>query len=166
MALCPLYSPLTLLRPSVPSMVLYPPYDPLPSTALCHLNVLLSLLSPLWPSAHLQPSILSTALCLLYSPVPLYDPLSPLKLSVLSIALCLLYSPLSALQPSVCSTALCPLYGPLSPLWLSEKQHRQNAPLLFCQNLKGYRNLFCIRNNPDHHSCKMLSDNYNITIIN
>jgi HAMP domain-containing protein len=96
-----------------------------------------------------QPSILSTALCLLFSPFPLYGPLSSLG-PLPSTALCLLYSsfplydhlsPLSSLRPSVpstalcpsTSTALCPLYGPLSPLKNSETS---GTALLF-------REMFC-----------------------
>jgi hypothetical protein len=65
MALCPLYGPLSPLRPSVPSTTLCPLY------------------SHLFP---LRPSVPSTALCPLYGPLspstalcPLYGPLSPLK---------------------------------------------------------------------------------------
>jgi hypothetical protein len=83
-------------------------------------------LSLLRPSAPLQPSILSTALCLLYCPFPFYSPLFPLKPSVPSTALCLLYSPLSSLWSSVPSMLVHPLYDPLthsyrtlSPLWHS-----------------------------------------------
>jgi hypothetical protein len=56
----------------------------------------------------LRPSVPSTVFFLLSPPRP----------SVLSMALCPLYSPLSPLQPSVLSTAFCPLatYSPVSPL--------------------------------------------------
>ncbi len=100
-----------------------------PSTALCSTS---TVLYPLYDPLFLQqPSVLSTALCLLFSHYPLYGPQSPLRPSVisrpsvLSTALCLLYSSfplydhLSPLGPSVLSTALCLLYSPLSPLWPS-----------------------------------------------
>jgi hypothetical protein len=162
------------LRPSILSTALYPLYD------------------PLFPQ---QPSVLSTALCLLYSSFPLYDHLSPLGPSVLSTALCLLYSPLSPLWPSVPSTALCPLYGPLSPLRPSvpstalcplrpsvpskTQRNKRKDPLVsqnvlqkaFLQNSKGYRDLFRVsdnrdyRDNHDYHSNEMLSDNREIAII-
>jgi hypothetical protein len=100
-------------------------------------------------------SVLSTALCLLYSSLPLYDYLPPLGPSVLSTALCLLYSPLSPLQPSVPS---------------GKQRNKQNNPIVslnvfqnaFCQNSKGYRDLFRIsdnhgyRYNHDYHSSEIL----------
>ncbi len=91
-----------------------------PSTTLCPLY---GPLSSLWPT------VLSTALCLLYASAPLYPLyglLAPLRPSVA------LYGPLSSLRPSISFTTLCPLpsvlstalissttlslYGPLSPL--------------------------------------------------
>jgi hypothetical protein len=64
-------------------------------------------------SAPPQPSVLSTALCLLCSPFSHYVHLSPLRHSNHTTALCLLYSSLSPQWPSVAFTALCPFYGPL-----------------------------------------------------
>jgi hypothetical protein len=84
-ALCSLYGFCLLLR-SAPSTALYPLYGPLP---------------PLQSSVPLQPTVLSMALCLLYSR------LSPSK------ALCPLVSPLPP------SKIFCTLYGPMSPLWPS-----------------------------------------------
>ncbi len=121
--LCPLHNHLSLLVSGHLSspMALYLLYSPLSlrrpsvtSTALC---LIYSPLSPL-----LRPSVPSTALC------PFYNPLSPLWLSVPSTARCPLccplsnygplspQHPLSPLWPSVHSTALGPLYGPMSPL--------------------------------------------------
>jgi hypothetical protein len=157
--LCSLYGPLSSLWPSVSSIVVCPPLKPyVPYLALCprpRYSVLPMALYPLYgalfnlygplsslrlstdlyplydPLFPQQPSVLSTALCLLFSPYPLCDPLSPLRPSVLSwpsvrsTALCLLYSSfplydhLSPLGPSVLSTALYLLYSPLSPLWPS-----------------------------------------------
>jgi hypothetical protein len=117
MAHCPLYGPLSSLRPSVSSTVICSPLKPyvpflafsflsqyfVPSMALCPLYgplPLYSQLSPLWP-------------LLLYRPLLLYNPLLPLW-------------PLFSLWPSVSPTALCPLYWPqnplkhLSPLWFSK----------------------------------------------
>ncbi len=74
--LCTLYGPMSPLRPSVPSMA------HVPSTTLSHLCGPLSpqgSSAPLQPFGSLQPSVLSTALCLLYSSFPLYGPLSPLR---------------------------------------------------------------------------------------
>jgi hypothetical protein len=88
-ALCPLFTPLS---PSTIFCTLYGPMSPLRSSA------------PYGPLLHLRPSILSTALYLLYG---------SLRPSILSP------------WPSVSSTALCPLYcplsllQPLSPLWPS-----------------------------------------------
>ncbi len=108
-ALCPLFSPLS---PSTIFCTLYGPMSPLWSSG------------PLWPLLSLQRSVPSSTLN------PLYDPLFPQQPSVLSTALCLLFSPfplygpLSPLRPSVLSTALYPLCCPLShlqlfsPLWL------------------------------------------------
>jgi hypothetical protein len=82
--------------------------------ALCSTSTALyPLYGPLFPQ---QPSVLSTALCLLCNSFPLYDHLSPLGPSVLSTALCPHWGPLSSLRPSVSSTALCPLHGPLFSL--------------------------------------------------
>ncbi len=88
-----IHSPLPSLRPSIPSIDLYPSYGTLISTTLCHLYGLLS-------------------------PILLYGPLSLLRTSVPSTALCSLYGPLSPLEPSVCGpftywTALCLMDGPL-----------------------------------------------------
>ncbi len=90
-----------------------PLYDPLPPLSL------------LRSSAPLQPSFLSTALCLLYS-------CSPPRPRVPSEVLCPLYGPLSPLQP-------CLLYGPLSSLWPSVpsvalwQTGLMNRPFLFCK---------------------------------
>jgi hypothetical protein len=102
MALCSLYSPLPLLRPSVPSTALYP------STALC---LLYCSLSPL------QPSVPSTVFSL-YSSLSLYGPLPLFLPIILSTALCTLYGPLplAHLWSSVLYMALWPLYSPLFPL--------------------------------------------------
>ncbi len=96
------------------------------------------------------------------------------------MALCSLHGPLSSLRPSV---ALCPFYGPLSPLRSSvpsEKQrNNRDDPLVsrnvlqnaFCQNSKGYCDLFHIsdnrdyRDNHDYHLSEILSDNREIAII-
>jgi hypothetical protein len=83
----------------------------------------------------LGPFVLSTALCLLYSPLSPLWPSVPLRPSFPSTALCPLYGPLSPLWPSVPSTALCSLYGPLSPLKNSETSE---ATLFF-------REMFCKR---------------------
>jgi hypothetical protein len=110
------------LRRPVPSIALYSLNDPLfSSTALGPLHCPLSplqLLSPLWPS------VLSTALCLLYSSLSTLWPIVP------STAICSLYGLLFSLRPTILSMALCsltqafvpsttvhcPFYGPLSPL--------------------------------------------------
>jgi hypothetical protein len=132
-ALCPLYGPLPPILLSVPSVAFCPFFNPmsflqpsshlLPDVPLYGPLFLYGALLPLRhfaPSTTLctvytvQPSILSTSLCFLYSPLSSLSPsvsstaLSPLRPSVLSMALCLLYSPLS---PFIPSTALCPLYG-------------------------------------------------------
>jgi hypothetical protein len=111
MAFCSLYGPISSL-----SMVLCSFNRPL------YLNGFLSLL---------QSTVLSTALCLLYSHlyplnlyvpttghVPLYDTLYPLWSYVPFKAICPLYGPMSSLRPSATSTALCSLNCPLSPLQL------------------------------------------------
>jgi hypothetical protein len=90
---------------------------------------------------------------------PLYVPLSPLRPSVLSMALCLLNSPLSPLWPSVPSTALL------------KTANKTKWPLLFRENFKGFRDLFRISNDRDHHnnhdyhSSEILSENREIAII-
>ncbi len=83
MALCSLCGLCPLLH-SAPSTALYPLYGLLP---------------PPWSSVPLRPTVLSMALCLLYSC------LFPSK------ALCPLFSPQSP------STIFCTPYGPISPLW-------------------------------------------------
>jgi hypothetical protein len=58
-------------------------------------------------------TVLYPLYCLLYCPLSAQHPfpsLSPLRPFVLSTLLCLLYSPLSPLKPSAPSTALCSLY--------------------------------------------------------
>ncbi len=105
-ALCPLYSTLPPLRPSVPSMALSSLYDALFPLRPSFLSMTLCFLNS--PLSSLPTSVSSTAL------FPLYRPLSPKGPSVLSTALCfLLYCPLSPLKPSVPSMALCSLCGPL-----------------------------------------------------
>jgi hypothetical protein len=137
MTLCFLNSPLSSLLRSVSSTALFH------SMTICH---------------PLGPSVLSTAFCLLYSPLSLYGPLFPLR-------------------SSVSSTALCTLYGPLSP---PEKQwNKRNDPLVsqnvlknaFRQHSKSYRDLFRIsdnrdyRDNHDYYSSETLSDNREIAIV-
>jgi hypothetical protein len=146
-------------------MVLCPLWPSPPSTALCSTSTALySLYDPLFPQqpslqplSPLWPSVSSKALCPLY-----VCSLSALLSSVSSAALFPsmtiypLWGPLSSLRPSVSSKALCPLYGalfPLRPSVPSEKQrNKRNDPLVlqnvlhnaFCQNSKGYHNLFRI----------------------
>ncbi len=110
----------THVRPSIPSMAPLPPlWSCVSSIALYPLNGILSLI---WHS------VPSTCLCPLFSPLSTLLPLSPLRPSVLSTALCLLYSHMSPLNPYVASTAcspllrysvpftaICHLYGHLSP---------------------------------------------------
>jgi hypothetical protein len=117
MTLCFLNSPLSSLQP----------------------HPLCGLLSPLRPFFLSRPSVLSSALCLLYSSFPLYDYLSTLGPSVLSTALCLLYSPLFPLWPSMPSTAHCRLYGPL-PLYgsLSNLKNSETS-----KNTLLLREMFC-----------------------
>ncbi len=104
-ALCPLYIPLSPLRPSASSTALLRPSTSLQlSTPFMDLCSLLGRLSPL------RPSVSCSAL---FSP---YGPLSPLQTYVPSTALCQLYGPLSPLTHFVPSTALCPLYGHLPPV--------------------------------------------------
>jgi hypothetical protein len=77
------------------------------------------------PLACLRPSVSSTAICPLYGPLPLNDPMSPVRRSarlrncISYMALCLLYSPLTSLRHSVPYITFCPLYGPVFPLWPS-----------------------------------------------
>jgi hypothetical protein len=132
MPLCPFYGPLSSIRPLVPSTAicpplkpyvpatalvplydtLYPPLSYVPSTALCHAVPYPFILSmAFWPSAPLQHSVLSIALCLLYDPPPSIWRDVAHQPSVFSTTLSLLYSrplygSLSPLQPSVPSTAL------------------------------------------------------------
>jgi hypothetical protein len=80
-------------------------------------------LFPLQPLSILLPSVLSTALCLLYSHLsPLhpyfifFGPLSPFTADVPATALFPFNIPLSPVRPYVSSAALYPLYGSLSPL--------------------------------------------------
>jgi hypothetical protein len=103
---------------------------PIPSTAISDLNASIPYMALSKATyihstalAPLQPSVVSTALCLLYSPFPLYGPLFLLRPSVLATALCPPYGPLSPLRPSVPTMvpwllprAHCSLYGSLSPL--------------------------------------------------
>ncbi len=133
MVLCSLFGLCPLLC-SAPSTALYPLYGPLP---------------PLQSSVPLRPTVLSMALCLLYSRLspskdlcPLFSPLSP------STIFCTLYGPTSPLwssapygpllplrrsvqplQPSILSTALYPLYGSLRPSILSMPLCFLNSPL-------------------------------------
>jgi hypothetical protein len=116
-ALCPLYGPLSPVRPSVPSTTLYLsttlctlycPMSPLRpsalSTTLCPLYGPLSplrFLSPLQPLSSLQPSAPSTSLSFLNSPLLLYGTICPLQPLVSSTVLSPLHSPLSSLRPSV-----------------------------------------------------------------
>jgi hypothetical protein len=119
--LCFLYGPLWPSVSSTALCTLHSPLSPL-RTAICPILGPISPLqhmAPLRPSATslalyafffygtlppLQPSVLFTALCLLYSRFPLHGSQSPLRPSVLSMTLCLIYSPLSPLQTSVPST--------------------------------------------------------------
>jgi hypothetical protein len=107
-ALCSLYG-LSLLWRSAPSTALYPLYGPLP---------------PLRSSVPLRPTVLSMALCLLYSHLSpskalylLFSPLSPSTIFCTIYAptvLCHLYGPLFTQQTFVPSTAFYLFYGPLS----------------------------------------------------
>ncbi len=166
-ALCPLFSPLSYLLPSVSSSAL------ISSMALCLLQGPPSSLGPLFS---LVPSVSSTALFPSMTICPLWSPVSSLRPSVPCMALCSstafcpLYNPLSPLRPSVLSMALCPLW---------KQRNKRNDPLVsrnvlqnaFRQNSKGYRNLFCISDNRDYryihnyHSSEILSDNRKIAII-
>ncbi len=155
-ALCPLYSPLPPLRPSFLSMALS------------------SLYGALFP---LRPWILSMTLCSLNSHLPALPP------SVSSTALCPLYRPLCPWRPSVHSTALCLLYGSLSLygllFTLRPSENSKTTSLVswnvlqnaFRQNSKGFRDLFRISDDRDHHdnhdyhSSEILSDNREIAII-
>jgi hypothetical protein len=160
------------------------PLRPLSPIALCSLY---GPLPPLQSSVPLMSTVLSMALSLLYSRLspskalcPLFSPL------YLSTIFCTLYGHMSSLQSSVPSMAHSSLYGPLSPLRPSvpprpsvpsEKQrNKRNDPLasrnVFAKpvlsKLQGYRDLFCLsdnRDNHDHHSSEILSDNCEIAII-
>jgi hypothetical protein len=72
-----------------------------------------------------RPFACSTALCLLYGPLPLYGPFAPLwpspilRLSVSSMALCRVFSPLPPRWPSAPLYGPLPLYDPLPSLWIS-----------------------------------------------
>jgi hypothetical protein len=101
-----IHSPLPSLRSSIPSMDLYPSYDPLISTTLFHLYGLLS-------------------------PLLRYGPFSLLRPSVPSTALCSLYGPLSPLEPSVHSTGPLPTGQP-SASWMA-LLYRQESILAVCR---------------------------------
>jgi hypothetical protein len=134
---CPLWGPLSSLRPSVPSL------------ALC------TLYGPLFP---LRPSVPSTALC------SLYGPLSPLWPSVPSTVLSPLYGPLSPLRSSVPSEKQRNnLDDPLVSRNVLQNAFRQNSKgycdLFRLSDNRDYRD------NHDFHSSEILSDNRKIAII-
>jgi hypothetical protein len=99
--------------------------------------------------------------------------------------LCPLYDPQFPLRPSVPSTALSPLYGPQSPLSgpyyctntldqlmkkTRDKIAKQAKPLFLFHEKRfiktpRYSNLFCISDNRNYSSCKVLSNNHKIAII-
>ncbi len=106
LAPCPLFSRLSPLLFSVPSVPFALSTDLYPSTDLC----------PLYgPRSPLRPSIPSAALC------PFYAPSSPLRPSASFTALSLFYGYLSSQQPFVPLrpmfpfATLCPLYRSLPP---------------------------------------------------
>ncbi len=117
-ALCSLFGPMSLLRPSALPLQPLHHSGPLPlSTALCPLYGTSHSLSSLWASVPFM------ALCGTLSPLrssvtsralgPLHGPLSPLRSSVPSSTLHLLHGPEPPLRPSAPSKALYPLQGPL-----------------------------------------------------
>ncbi len=91
------------------SAALYPHYGPV---------------FPLQPSVPCLPSVISMALCILYSylsPLHPYVPSTALfptstKKPCTLHGLCPLYYQRSPLQPNVPTRAQCPRYGPMSPL--------------------------------------------------